>query len=275
MKLRIASDLHLEFLGDYHSHPTNNGRDWNTSTILPVMEDEKEQTLILAGDICMIKFGNRFLPFFRDISERFKQVIIIAGNHEFYRHNFLTGYYDYREILFPFKNIHLMQDEVMEIDDHVLFAATLWTNFDKHNPLAMHYAEGAMSDFRVIEYNAADGSNHMRWTPELSALEHDKTVTKLKEFFETYKNRKKIVLTHHLPSPQCGSLRFRGSLLNPAFFSNLDDLIYEYKPALWIYGHTHDSADFIISNTRMFCNPRGYDNGAENPEFNPRAVIEL
>src|ERR1035437_11106470 len=160
MILRPISDLHLEFQGDYHSHCVNNGRDWSSFTIIPMMSKEKEQTLVLPGDIILIKLRDKFEPFFRDLSLRFKQVIIICGNHEFYRYNFLTGHGDYREFLSQFENIVFLQDEVFVIEDHVIFAATLWTDMNKHNPFAMGCAAEGMSDFRVIEYSAQDGSNH-------------------------------------------------------------------------------------------------------------------
>jgi len=274
MKLRPISDIHLEFLGDYHSLPANNGRDWNSYTILPKMPDEKEQTLVLAGDIIMLKYMQTYIPFFRDISSRFKEILIVAGNHEFYRYNFITGYQDYRNFLADFDNIRFLQDDVIEIENYAIFGATLWTDFNKRNPFSMGYATTAMSDFKVIEYTAQDAHVKMLWTPDQSVSEHEKTLIYMKQFFDTYKDKKKIVLTHHLPSEQCGSPRFKGSKLNPAFSSSLDELIYEHKPALWIYGHTHDSGDFMIGDTRMLCNPRGY------PEeigctFNSTLIIEI
>src|SRR5665213_557962 len=139
----------------------------------------------------------------------------------------------------------------------------------------MGYASEAMSDFRVIEYSAHDGTNKMRWTPELSVLEHEKTIVHMKAFFEKYKDKKKIIVTHHLPSEQCGDIKFLGSPLNPAFSSNLDDLIHAEQPILWVAGHTHSSCDFMIGNTQMIINPRGYNDGAENPEFNSELLITL
>jgi Icc-related predicted phosphoesterase len=273
-KFRIESDLHAEFMGDYHSHCFSS-RDWNSYTFLPEMEDDKEQILILAGDIIMIKYKERFWSFFKDISERFKEVILIDGNHSTYRYNFKTGYRDLKEFLREFKNIHLLENEVFEIDDFAIFGAVMWTNFSNRDKFAMDYAVGAMSDFQVIEYNAEDGSNKMHWTPELSVLEHENTIKHMTEFFKKYKNKRKIVVTHHLPSFQSVSFEFHGSYLNPAFYSDLDKFIEKNKPEVWIHGHTHVSFDYKIADTRILCNPRGYNNGAENPEFNPKLVIEL
>jgi len=33
-----------------------------------------------------------------------------------------------------------------------------------------------------------------------------------------------------------------------------------YRPQikLWVHGHTHDPYDYVIGETRVVCNPRGY-----------------
>lgn len=36
-------------------------------------------------------------------------------------------------------------------------------------------------------------------------------------------------------------------------------LIEKYQPTLWIHGHTHEKADYMIGNTRIVSNPRGYN----------------
>jgi hypothetical protein len=40
-----------------------------------------------------------------------------------------------------------------------------------------------------------------------------------------------------------------------------------------MHGHTHDSADYRVGETRVVCNPRGY--GLENPSYDPALVIEV
>src|ERR1035437_3590345 len=200
MLLRCCSDLHLEFLGDYHSHCADNGRDWNTEKILPIMENEKEQVLVLAGDITMFKYLNLYQQFYQDVSDRFKLVLVVAGNHEFYRHNFLTGYAEYSQFLGQFDNIVLLQDNSYQIEDFHIFGATMWTDFDNKNMDAMNYATRAMSDFKVIEYGDRTDPTFDMWTPEQSVHEFNKTMVALESFFEYRTDKRKIVITHHLPS---------------------------------------------------------------------------
>jgi Icc-related predicted phosphoesterase len=43
-----------------------------------------------------------------------------------------------------------------------------------------------------------------------------------------------------------------------AFASNLDELILENQQRVWIHGHTHESFDYRIGETRMVSNSRDY-----------------
>jgi Icc-related predicted phosphoesterase len=81
-----------------------------------------------------------------------------------------------------------------------------------------------------------------------------------------------VIVTHHLPHPRSISGRFKSDLLNAAYASDLTDIIETGRPALWLHGHTHDSCDYRVGNTRIICNPRGYED--ENNGFKPGLVIE-
>ena len=44
---------------------------------------------------------------------------------------------------------------------------------------------------------------------------------------------------------------------------------------LWTHGHTHHAFDYVIGETRVVCNPRGYE-GYEGPTgWDPNKVIEI
>ena len=75
MKFRVLSDLHLEFTDGMYD--------------LPVMEDEQDTVLLLAGDIGVVRRTESYLPFMEEMAERFLHVVSIAGNHEFYHSSFV------------------------------------------------------------------------------------------------------------------------------------------------------------------------------------------
>ena len=53
--------------------------------------------------------------------------------------------------------------------------------------------------------------------------------------------------------------------LQSAYMNNLDDFILEHQSnlKLWIHGHLHSSADYMIGKTRVVCNPRGRGSAEE------------
>ena len=60
--------------------------------------------------------------------------------------------------------------------------------------------------------------------------------------------------------------------MNPYFTANMEE--YMGWEGLWLYGHTHDSGDFMIGDTRVVGNPRGY--GHENAVgFNEALFLEV
>lgn len=47
--------------------------------------------------------------------------------------------------------------------------------------------------------------------------------------------------------------------MNGAYASKLEEFILDRPQIkLWTHGHTHNEWDYMIGDTRIFCNPRGY-----------------
>jgi Icc-related predicted phosphoesterase len=82
------------------------------------------------------------------------------------------------------------------------------------------------------------------------------------------------VVTHHLPHAMSIHEKYQRSALNPAFASDLSELVCA-PVALWIHGHTHESMDYTLAGTRVVCNPRGYLPDEPNPGFEAGLVVEL
>lgn len=150
----------------------------------------------------------------------------------------------------------------------MIFGATLWTDFQLNNDLAydMEQAKWAMNDFNLIRYK-----NHIL-TPQDVVDLHQESIRCLRIFSEiNYPT--KVIVTHHLPSKLSIHPDYEESHINPAFASNLDELVEQSGAKLWIHGHTHESCDYMIGSTRVICNPRGYP--PFNPNFNPNLVVEI
>lgn len=79
-----------------------------------------------------------------------------------------------------------------------------------------------------------------------------------------------VVATHHAPCAQSlmHGAKWSGKFLfvptDPSYASHLDYMMEsEIAPCLWIHGHVHIAVDHVVGNTRVLCNPKGYELGSE------------
>jgi Icc-related predicted phosphoesterase len=77
------------------------------------------------------------------------------------------------------------------------------------------------------------------------------SVNKLIDFLESGDLKRSLVVTHSCPSIRSIPERFQDHHLAPAFASNMENIILNYQPRLWVHGHTHDSFDYRIGKTRI------------------------
>lgn len=266
MKIRVISDIHLEF-GKFD---------------LPIMEKEEDQVLCISGDLNPVKrlfesdsdSGRSTERFFKSLENRFKEVLYVPGNHEYY-------YGDINESDEKFKNLcdlygfHFLQEDRIQIEDVFFIGSTLWANFLNENPSVMAYAKYLMNDFKTIRDLS---SSDFTFNPKNALLKHKKHLDFiLRSLKEIKKNQgsKVVIMTHHAPHYNSIHESYRESQLNGAYYTDLGGLIKEYSPDLWIHGHVHHNCNYQIGKTMVVCNPRGYHNYEENFSFNPEFLVEV
>ena len=111
------------------------------------------------------------------------------------------------------------------------------------------------------------------WSPERALEEHQVSRAWLADQLAQPTPHTKIVVTHHAPSRTSVQPRYRDDLLTAAFASDLNALVA--KPALWVHGHLHASADYRLGDCRVVANPRGYVSIKEDRTFDPALIIEV
>ena len=241
MKIAIASDLHLEFS-------------------LIELENTGVDLLILAGDICTVASAleGKFDSFFEQVDKNFPKTVYILGNHEHYGYDIEKSYSDIKEYLKSYPNITVAEDEVVEYNGYSLICSTLWTNYDNQNFYCMRQAQFMMNDFRVIK----QGGQYL--TPEYIVHLNKQS---LKFIERGIKLDNPIVITHHSPSMLSCSDEYKDQgVINYAYHNELYDMIADSNIQLWVHGHTHTKKDYNIEQTRVICNPRGYDDGKNYKE---------
>jgi predicted phosphodiesterase len=248
MKLLIYSDLHLEF-----------------APFVPAPQDA--DVVILAGDIHVGKKGIDWAQ--KAFPDR--PVIYILGNHEYYRCAYPKHLEDLRQLTAG-TNIHVLENDRLEIGDVIFLGCTLWTDFELFGDprIAGGHATERMTDYRII-----------RVSPEYRKLRsldttviHRKSLRWLTEALIQTTGKTVVVVTHHGPSTQSLQELQRSKLLSAAYVSNLDEFAAQSGAALWVHGHVHNQRDYRLGATRVVCNPRGYPD-EPNVAFEPGLVVAV
>lgn len=267
MRFSVASDIHLEF-GN-----------------IDLRNESKADVLILAGDIIIAhelkfitdenKVNSRTWNFFYHVSNQFDKVIYIMGNHEHYRGDFAFTEQKIRDFLKDFPNVIFLEKSAIEIGDTMFIGATMWTNFNKNDELMKLVADKSMNDFRIIQnsnkmvnyrqtYITEKGEERTRPATRPGTFRaqdaYEDNCKAIEYFTEMLKTHNKVVMvTHHSPSMLSVHEKYKGSNLNYAY-SSANELFVMNHPQIkyWVHGHTHESFDYMLGDTRIVCNPRGY-----------------
>jgi hypothetical protein len=302
MKIAICSDVHLEF-GQLDLENTQNA-----------------EVLVLSGDICTAvdlrvtdsilssAKTDRYLEFFGNCSRNFPHVVYVMGNHEHYHGDYATSIGYLKDALKPWENIHVLDKEVWELDDHVFIGGTLWTDMNGEDEMTMRHVERRMNDFQICKnslrevnfrtqeptlddngdhkkdangvglYHAVFKTREAYLSPSDAVEDHKAMLKFIEETYEAVPPWKTVVVcTHHAPSKMSEHPRYaHDRLMNGAYNSNLDKFILDRRAIkLWTHGHTHEDFDYMIGSARVVCNPRGYINYEDRADRFELKVVEV
>ena len=266
MRIALCSDLHLEF-GNIKLENTENA-----------------DILILSGDICVAKDlynegtskESVYLEFFENCSRNFPNVLYVAGNHEHYHGDFDDTIIILKDKLSKYANIKVLDKETIDLGGYTFIGGTLWTDMDNGNPSTMMTIARSMNDFRcvrnsrnkvnfkTIDEETSQVTFHTRpanFTPEDAMIDHAQMVEFIQKTIEMNPEGKYVVVGHHSPSKKSTHPRYADDVvINCGYSSDLDQFIERHPQIkMWTHGHTHHTFDYIVGETRIVCNPRGYD----------------
>lgn len=260
--VRYASDLHLEAFS-------------NDSAVLAekfIERDDRdsESILVLAGDIS--SHPPQLVEFITHLRCRFYAVQYVPGNHEYYRHDYDTWNEEMNIKLNNIEGVTAATDGVT-LDEYYdeagndlvrFISCTLWGDGGKsqfERAMVGHY----LNDFRLIGFKGQQDEQRNFRVSDMMDI-HSVHLLGIEGFLKQKFKGKTIVVTHHLPSYSLCHPRFGGDA-NGGFASDSEHLIVMHTPDVWIHGHTHDTIDTKIGETRILCNPRGY-RGEWDTQFN-------
>lgn len=243
MRLQLLSDLHFEFHADAGQ------------SFVESLDPSGVDVLVLAGDIAV---GPGIPAALSRFCQRFADahVVYVHGNHEFYgtdRESVLSWT---RRAADEHRNLVCLDADIAHIRGRRFIGGPLWF---RHDPASERY-QRAVPDFGQI--TAFESWVYAENARLLALLERE-----LREG--------DIVVTHHLPTRHSVVAAFADSPLNAFFLCDVEPLIVERRPELWLHGHTHASIDCTVGATRVLCNPFGYAGWELNAAFMDPCIVEL
>lgn len=262
--ISLASDLHLEF------EP------------ITLHNDSQSSVLILSGDIMTAAplyyepnpkgpsdpnviwkpsknqtLSMRYQAFLEDISGKYDNIIMVAGNHEYYGGRFPDAIDWMKHATSRFPNIHYLEKDHIEIEGVTYVGGTLWTNMHKRNPITMSYLIQEMNDSKKIK---ASQHNFRRLLPIDTCTRHDETLEYIREIVDSDPNKTYVVVSHHTPSSLSIHPTYKYDHdYNGAYYSDLSEFILDRPQIkLWTCGHVHTAHSYYMGETLIASNPRGY-----------------
>ena len=273
IRIGIMSDLHIEIDrkrgvaldGVPPGHPPAGPR----LDALPGQVD----LMVLAGDIdnglAAIDYADQVARYLA------VPVIAVAGNHEFYRHVQGPMLAELRQrAAATGGRVHFLENDRVDLSiggqSLTVLGCTLWTDLDLYGVAAGQALRRDPRLLSIYDYHRIFKAPDSLIDPEDPVIWHRHSRAWL-EAALAGSNGTTLVVTHHAISKRSVEPRFEGSALNAAFVSDLEAIVTQYAPPLWIHGHTHHSVDYELGATRVVACQRGYP-GEVPGAFVPKVV---
>jgi hypothetical protein len=205
------------------------------------------------------------------------EVVVVAGNHEFWARPALPAAIDEGRRVAADLGLHYLENEVAVIGGAtgVRFAGcTLWSDYglfgEASRAAAMRAALEGMRDHKRIKWSSNPWA---RFRPQEARALHLTSLAFLEAVLATHYPGPTVLVTHFAPTIDAVSPSHRDGLLAASACTALVPLVDRFGPAAWISGHTHFAYRMTRGRTLMISNPHGYPD--ERLGFDPNLTIEV
>ncbi|RCI14449.1 hypothetical protein L249_6147, partial [Ophiocordyceps polyrhachis-furcata BCC 54312] len=230
IRLQILSDLHLEV-----------GKQYSSFTF-----PATAPYLLLAGDVGRLIDYSEYLAFLQSLSGRYKTVLLVLGNHEFYGLDYESGLAQAQRLV----REPALADAVVLLhrarwDDPdsslTILGCTLWSDISQDRQAIV---QARINDFSRISAWTVQKHNQTH-ADDLAWLRRQ--VDQLENDTENNDKRRLLVATHHAPCLERTSHPDHAD--NPWVSAFATDLLTDRGwdgVEVWVFGHTHYSTDFLL-----------------------------
>lgn len=237
------------------------------------------QAILLGGDIhYRPELLGQMLTSIRQTQPDTTQIIVVPGNGEYVGQELTQARRQYRAAVEAVPNAVFLDDDVLELPGgRRIIGSALWSHvpderIDRYSRMLTDEGKTGVDDIRL-----GDDDLTVRDCNELHREARDFIDGQLRALSQAERD-KTIVCTHYWPTlrPWTGP----GAPPEPEWLNvygtDLDALIADHGPRLWLCGHVHESHRVMIGATEVASNPRAGDGpGNLNPDFLESYVVEL
>lgn len=235
----------------------------------PMMPDKPSDILIIAGDLANSNhFSKMVIDFF---SSRYKHVLIVFGNHDFYlptknmvkryKKSSLNRTRELKDYYRGNRSIHFLEGETVQIDGVTFGGTSGWYDF------SIGLANG--QNIETLLERWREQSNDWNCIKGMFITPLD-LFRKEWGRMESIVQEADVVITHVPPETD----HFKEGKLEKDYANYYafdgSSLYQKHRPTIWCFGHSHDPCDFEKEGVRFISNPMGYPD--EEKGFRIRTV---
>jgi predicted phosphodiesterase len=249
-RMQIISDIHLEL----YPH-----------TQIPIFTKKilngkgNCQYLALLGDIGN-PMNDGYQDFIISLSDHYKKILVIAGNHEYYSGEPMEIINQkIEDVCNSRANIEFLNNKTTVLPNgQVVIGSTLWSHIP---PEHAEEVNRKLNDYHQIHDFSIELNNEL----------HERSVEFIqKELSQINANDNVVVLTHHSPLLNGTSYpKYENTPTNHAFSTDLLHLI-NHPINVWAFGHTHYQVDMMVNDVQILSNPIGYDYRNELEQYDQK-----
>ncbi len=234
------------------------------------------EAILLGGDIHYLPHHlGEMVESIRGTQPDSTQIIVVPGNGEYADQELGEARRHYRAAVDAVPNAVFLDDDVAELPCGLrVIGSTLWS----------HVPDGEIGRYtRMMAREGKEGVDNIRLGNRFLTLRDTNELhRRARSFIEDQlrslspaQRDTTIVCTHFWPTLQ----PWEAPAEEQWYYvtgSDLDALIAEYGPRLWLCGHAHTTHHVTIGTTQISSNPRaGHGPGNVNPDFVESYVVEL
>ena len=240
----IKDYLSIQLMSDLHVHPGE--YEWQRY----ITKRKDVDILIILGDVMRLCDEQQYYEFMKDLCDNFPHVYLVPGNHEFYVDLEYGGgisnnscFCNLYNIESRISNLTVLYNKFVDLPGNIrLYGTILWSHIPDE------------ASFKYLPIRLPDRS---LVNMDFFNKENAKAVSNIKSVIEQNKiDKKRLLIATHYPPSDTTLLDKHLTDPNHYWYSNkLDYMLSKDQVYLWMYGHTHNSKDFLtVGDTRVVSN---------------------